>query len=41
MTKDEILAFEPPAAKMLGREVVEIDHGERRRDAALSRSRNS
>jgi uncharacterized protein (TIGR00369 family) len=25
MTKDEILAFVPPAAKMLGREVVEID----------------
>jgi hypothetical protein len=25
MTKDEILAYVPPAAKMLGREVVEID----------------
>ena len=25
MTKDEILAYLPPAAKMLGREVVEID----------------
>lgn len=25
MTKDEILRFEPPAAKLLGREVLEID----------------
>lgn len=25
MTKDEILRFEPPAAKLLGREVIEID----------------
>lgn len=29
MTRDEILRFEPPAAKLLGREVLEIDevHG--------------
>lgn len=25
MTKDEILRYEPPAAKLLGREVVEVD----------------
>ncbi|HJY36702.1 MAG TPA: PaaI family thioesterase, partial [Steroidobacteraceae bacterium] len=25
MTKDEILAYVPPAAQMLGREIVEID----------------
>jgi uncharacterized protein (TIGR00369 family) len=25
MTRDEILRFEPPAAKLLGREVLEID----------------
>jgi uncharacterized protein (TIGR00369 family) len=25
VTKDEILRFEPPAAKLLGREVVEVD----------------
>jgi uncharacterized protein (TIGR00369 family) len=25
MTKDEILRFEPPAAKLLGREIIEID----------------
>jgi uncharacterized protein (TIGR00369 family) len=25
MTRDEILSYEPPAAKLLGREVVEVD----------------